>query len=120
MKEFCFILIGLAAGLVLMSARAQDSAVAQLGNITNSTATISVPLEITAAPMLALGPDRHATGLFVDLAKPQQTWILLNPLTPPSKKIQWVDVPAPMAEHNLDGNLANHEAGLVLFRLSFR
>ena len=122
MKEFRLILIGLLAGLAMAgSAGAQDKTVAHYGALTNSTANISLPMDFTTAPKLTFGPDRQATGLFVDLARPRQTWDLFNPLAPPPPVTrQIINVPPPVVAHDMNDNLPNHEGGLVLFKLSFR
>ena len=122
MKAIHLILLGLIAGWALAdSARAQDKTAAHYGVLTNSAETIYVPVDFKTGPALAFGPDRQATGLFVDLARPRQTWDLFNPLAPvPPVTRQIIDVPPPPVPHDMNGNLASHEGGLVLFKLSFR
>lgn len=44
---------------------------------TNVMASISLP--VPTEPTLTLGSGTRVSGLFVDLIKPQQSWVMLNP-----------------------------------------
>ena len=121
MKTIPRFLMVLAAGALLTGvAQAQDKTAVHQGMSTNAPANARFSLTLSPAPTLPFGPDAQATGLLVDLLQPDQTIDLFNPwVSPFGVPPPPVTLAQPVAQH-MDDNLADHDAGFVFLRLSFR
>ncbi len=100
-------------------ALAQDKSVSfHQETVTNSTTNITFKLE--SEPKLQLGPNSELTGLFVDLLRPQETLMMLDPSVP-SKNLTSPVPPSLLPVMPLQplSNPAVHEANFAFLRLSF-
>ncbi len=112
----------LAAGVLLAgAARAQNNSSFfhhQQGAATNGIAGADL---FKTGPKFVLGSGTEVTGLFVDLLKPRQTWLMLNPPVPAR------DLPKPLPPYlrpvkplpTMNDDLATHDADFPLLRLNF-
>ena len=109
------------AGVVLAGAvQAQEKAVLSHQNVSSPTSNSNITLQMKTEPKLAWGSRTQVSGLFVDLIKPQQTWVMLNPPKP-----AW-ELPKPTPRHLLPVTAPRpindptvHELDFALLRLSF-
>ena len=103
------------------AAQAQDKAALTHEAVAAADQTAHITLETNSAPSLAWGSRTQVSGLFVDLIRPQQTWMMLKP----SGAAHVLAGPIPRyllpvtAPFSLNDNLAVHEPGFALFRFGF-
>lgn len=108
------------SSVVCEAAQAQNNgALIHEGVATNPPAHLT--LETNAAPALTWGSRTQVSGLFVDLIRPRQTWVMLKPSGPARDQSTpippyWLPVSAPLS---MNDNLAVHEPGIVLFHFGF-
>ena len=123
MKGIRINLVLVAAGVVIAGVvQAQEKAVLSHQNVSSPTANSStnITLRMKTEPKLAWGSRTQVSGLFVDLIKPQQTWVMLNPPKP-----AW-ELPRPTPRHLLPVTAPQrindptvHELDFALLRFSF-
>jgi hypothetical protein len=114
-------LVLMAAGVLIAGAGpVQDEQSASFHQEMLTNATAPLILDLSAAPKFTLGPNTQLTGLFVDLAMPQQTWTMLD-RSVPSQNSQEPVPPSrlPVMPPQPLSNPAVHEANFALVRLSF-
>ncbi len=112
------------AASAAMSGAAQPvldvSAASQHQLRTNPAVNVSFYGNLNTTPNIGLGSDLLATGLFVDMLKPQPTWNLFNASVPAGGLINpMLVVSPPAAASHPNDDLAVHEPSLVFLKLSF-
>jgi hypothetical protein len=119
------ILAVFAAGLILTAAaQAQDGSTLSRQGVTTNSAAAAVTLDVKAQPTLHWADHTQVSGLFVDLVRPQETWNLLNPVTPaptvaptPGEAQLQTKVPVPPSDR--DSNVQNRGPNFAVLRFSF-
>lgn len=114
-----YLVLCAASFMIAGVAPAQDASVSfHQETLTNSTFNITLKLE--ADPKLQWGPNLELTGLFVDLLRPQQTLMMLDPAVPSRNPTQPVPPSLlPVLPLQPLSHPAVHEANFALLRLSF-
>ena len=112
-----FILIVAAVALVC-SLCAQDNT-ASYHTLISTNAVAKPTPELSSTPHAVVGTNMLVTGLLVDLAKPKQTWAMMNP----TNAIRTVSEARPAASLRnsalFNGNLAVHEPDFAVVSFHF-
>lgn len=110
----------LVAAIVLLadSASAQETA-ASYHNLVSTNAMAKTVADLKSTPQAIVGTNILVTGLLVDLAKPKQTWRMMNP----TNSVRTLSDMRPVAAvHNstpFNDNLAVHEPDFAVVSFHF-